>query len=72
MSNSKDTSSQEQKTNSDETVIEAIFDPGFYDHVAGQVKSLGLNRVEKYLLAQGFTEPQVKIILKRVLKTRGW
>jgi len=56
----------------DETVIEAIFDPRFYDNVAAQVKTLGLHRVEKILLAQGFTESQVKIILKRVLKTRGW
>ena len=72
MSNSKDISSQEQKTNYESQMIEAIFDPRFYDNVAAQVKSLGLHRVEKILLSQGFKESEVKVILKRVLKTRGW
>lgn len=52
-------------------IVEAIFDPKFYDYVAGEIKCLGLHRVEKILL-NDFTEDQVKIILKRVLKTRGW
>lgn len=72
MNNSKNTSSDEPKMSYEGNVIEAIFDPKFYDYVAGEVKVYGLHRVEKMLLGEQFTKDQVKIILKRVLKTRGW
>lgn len=53
-------------------VIEVNFDPQLHQEIYQMMKQIGIPRTEKFLLDNGFDPRFVRVIIKRIMKLKGW